>query len=176
MAGFLSEKKPNWTKEQIEAAEKRGYERALDELRDSDWIPSPPGDTISDIMDERGMSRMRLGCLLDLRERGVSSLLDGSLQIDNDMACRLSSVLGSTPDFWEKREQIYRKELVESKNGEHDRAVETTTRKEMAKTISEILDHEWVCSLNEIKYILDCVANGNTDPFKDRPGTGGNPP
>ena len=32
MAGFLSEKKPNWTKEQIEAAEKRGYERALDDL------------------------------------------------------------------------------------------------------------------------------------------------
>ena len=32
MAGFLTEKKPNWGKEQIEAAEKRGYERALDDL------------------------------------------------------------------------------------------------------------------------------------------------
>ena len=32
MAGFLSEKKPNWGKEQIVAAEKRGYERALDDL------------------------------------------------------------------------------------------------------------------------------------------------
>ena len=32
MAGFLSEKKPNWRKEQIGAAEKRGYERALDDL------------------------------------------------------------------------------------------------------------------------------------------------
>ena len=31
MAGFLTEKKPNWAKEQIEAAERRGYERAQDE-------------------------------------------------------------------------------------------------------------------------------------------------
>ena len=51
---------------------------------------------------------------------------------------------------------------------EHDAGI----RKEMAKTISEILDHEWMCSLNEIKYILDCVANGNADPFKDRPEKG----
>ena len=55
-------------------------------------------------------------------------------------------------------------------------AAKSGARKEMAKTVSEILDREWMCDLNEIKYIMDCVANGNTDPFKDRPGTGGNPP
>jgi hypothetical protein len=53
----------------------------------------------------------------------------------------------------------------------HDAAI----RKEMAKTISDILDREWMCSLNEIKYILDCVANGNVDPFKDRPEKGADP-
>ena len=51
---------------------------------------------------------------------------------------------------------------------EHDAGI----RKEMAKTLSEILDREWMCDLNEIKYIMDCVANGNTDPFKDRPEKG----
>ena len=51
-------------------------------------------------------------------------------------------------------------------------AAKSSARKEMAKTVSEILDHEWMCDLNEIKYILDCVANGNTDPFKDRPEKG----
>jgi hypothetical protein len=32
MAGFLSENKPNWRQEQIDAAGRRGYERALDDL------------------------------------------------------------------------------------------------------------------------------------------------
>ena len=54
-------------------------------------------------------------------------------------------------------------------------AAKSSTRKEMAKIISEILDREWMCDLNEIKYILDCVANGNSDPFKDRPGKGDDP-
>ena len=51
-------------------------------------------------------------------------------------------------------------------------AAKSSARKEMAKTLSEILDREWMCDLNEIKYIMDCVANGNTDPFKDRPEKG----
>ena len=50
----------------------------------------------------------------------------------------------------------------------HDAAI----RKEMATTLSEILDREWMCDLKEIQYILDCVANGNTDPFKRRPEKG----
>ena len=37
--------------------------------QDPEWKPSPPGDTIADIMEERGISRLRLGCMLDLRER-----------------------------------------------------------------------------------------------------------
>jgi hypothetical protein len=49
---------------------------------------------------------------------------------------------------------------------------ESNVRKEMAKTVSEILDREWMCDLKEIQYILDCVANGNTDPFKRRPEKG----
>ena len=31
MAGFLSENKPNWRQEQIDAAVRRGYERAIGE-------------------------------------------------------------------------------------------------------------------------------------------------
>ena len=70
--------------------------------------PSPPGDTIIDIMEERCISRFKLGKLLDIREHQVSNLLSGVYLIDNDMAWRLSVALGSTPDFWEERERQYR--------------------------------------------------------------------
>jgi len=75
--------------------------------------PSPPGDTIKDIMEERGISRFKLGKLLDIRGEQVSRLLSGVYLIDNDMAYRLSIALGSTPKFWEERERQYRELLQE---------------------------------------------------------------
>ena len=76
-------------------------------------LPSPPGDTIKDIMEERGISRLKLGILLGICEDSLSMLLNGSFLIDNDMACRLSDSLGSTPQFWEERERQYRELLQE---------------------------------------------------------------
>ena len=73
--------------------------------------PSPPGDTIRDIMEERGITRFKLGKMLAISDQNVLDLLDGKFPIDNDMACRLSEVLGSTPDFWENREKQYRDAL-----------------------------------------------------------------
>jgi len=75
--------------------------------------PSPPGDTIKDIMEERGISCFKLGKLLDIREKQVSKLLSGVYLIDNDMVYRLSDVLGSTPEFWENRERQYRERIQE---------------------------------------------------------------
>ena len=75
--------------------------------------PSPPGGTIKDIMEERGISCFKLGKLLDIREKQVSKLLSGVYLIDNDMAYRLSDVLGSTPEFWENRERQYRERIQE---------------------------------------------------------------
>lgn len=80
--------------------------------------PSPPGDTIKDIMEERGISRFKLGKLLDISDDAVLKLLSGDFLIDNDMAYRLSGTLGSTPGFWENRERQYRERLRESKEGD----------------------------------------------------------
>ena len=131
MAGFLSEKKPNWTKEQIYASEKRGYERALDDL----------------------------GVLHGEDARKFNEELENP----SPMTPEAAEVM--------RKARALANETFLCSNSVHD-DIAKNARKEMAKTISEILDHEWMCSLNEIKYILDCVANGNTDPFKDRPEKG----
>ncbi|MFA6364226.1 transcriptional regulator [Methanoregula sp.] len=75
--------------------------------------PSPPGDTIRDIMEEQGISRFKLARMLEISDSHVLALFEGRFLIDNDMACRLSEKLGSTPDFWEKREKQYRDNLKE---------------------------------------------------------------
>lgn len=79
-----------------------------------DWI-SPPGDTIRDIMSERVITRRKLGCMLNLSESCIIGLLDGSLEIDNDLATRLSKKLGSSVTFWETREKEYREAIKDQK-------------------------------------------------------------
>jgi plasmid maintenance system antidote protein VapI len=84
-----------------------------DKVLDECFQPSPPGDTIKDIMEEKDISRSKLGKLLDIRDEQVSKLLSGIYLIDSDMAYRLSVALGSTQDFWEERERQYRIQLRE---------------------------------------------------------------
>ena len=82
------------------------------------WKPSPPGDTIRNIMEERRLTRFALSHKLRITDDNMLNLLDGKFPIDNDMACRLSEVLGSTPEFWENREKNYREELRSRGGGE----------------------------------------------------------
>jgi len=70
--------------------------------------PSPPGDTIKDIMEERGISNIGLQTLLNLSEGTINDLLSGEYNIDRNMAIKLSNTLGSTPEFWENRERLYK--------------------------------------------------------------------
>jgi len=87
-----------------------------------DWVSSP-GDTIRDIMAEKGISRFKLGRMLKVSEKSVLGLMFGSFPIDNDMANKLSESLGSSVEFWEERERIYREQLRQSQqhpNGKQD--------------------------------------------------------
>jgi len=72
---------------------------------------SPPGDTIADLMDEQGVSIDELGDVLDLSFRACLKLLQGEVEITPEIASSLSGFLGSTPEFWLKREKIYRDSL-----------------------------------------------------------------
>ena len=75
-------------------------------------VPSSPGDTIRDILEEKGISKDRLAYMLNASKHQIEMLLDGRYDIDNDMASRLADKLGSTVAFWENREKQYREALV----------------------------------------------------------------
>lgn len=81
-----------------------------------DWV-SPPGDTIKDIVDEINAKGENFWDIPDIgRELALSmedteKLLNGELDIDENLAFALSMFLGSTPDFWMKREENYREHL-----------------------------------------------------------------
>jgi len=64
-----------------------------------DWV-SPPGDTIADVLEERGWTQAELARRLGYTEKHVSRLINGKAVITEDTASRLECVLGSTAGFW----------------------------------------------------------------------------
>ena len=77
-----------------------------------DWT-SPPGDTISDILEERGWTQVELADRLGYTPKHVSQLINGKATITDDTAVRLERVLGSSASFWLTREAQYRAKRAE---------------------------------------------------------------
>lgn len=74
------------------------------------WI-SPPGETIEDLLEERGWSKSELAERLACSPKHISQLLAGRASITASTAGALSRVLGSTTEFWLERESQYRAAL-----------------------------------------------------------------
>lgn len=75
-----------------------------------DWV-SPPGDTICDLLEERDWTKVELATRLGCTVKHVHGPLKGSATMGPDTAERLALVLGSTSQFWLKREARYRAAL-----------------------------------------------------------------
>ena len=83
-----------------------------------DWA-SPPGDTIVDLMEERGWTKGELARRLGFSTGYLNQLINGSVSITNDTALRLERVSGSTVNFWLNREANYRERLAELDSQQH---------------------------------------------------------
>jgi HTH-type transcriptional regulator / antitoxin HigA len=69
---------------------------------------SPPGDTIKDIIDEKNIPIKVFLDKMDMSLVDIMKLLDGNIIIDENIASKLSDVLGSSKEFWLNREKQYR--------------------------------------------------------------------
>ncbi len=72
-----------------------------------DWV-SPPGDTVLDLIEERGWTQGELAKRLGYTEKHISQLINGKVPLTDEAALRLERVLGSNASFWLAREAKYR--------------------------------------------------------------------
>ena len=72
-----------------------------------DWV-SPPGDTILDLIEERGWTQAELADRLGYSRKHVNQMVKGKVTVTKDAAVRLERVLGSSVTFWLTREAQYR--------------------------------------------------------------------
>ena len=75
-------------------------------------IAIPPGATIREQIEKRGMKQKEFALRMDLSEKHVSRLINGQVELTHDVALRLESVFGAPASFWNNLEVIYREKLA----------------------------------------------------------------
>ena len=82
-------------------------------------LVSSPGDTIVDILEERGWSQSEFSERTGYTAKHVNLLIQGKASISEDVALRLEKVLGGTARFWLARDASYRK-AISGKQGSRE--------------------------------------------------------
>lgn len=80
--------------------------------RSRSYIATPPGATIKEQLDDRGMSQKEFASRMGMSEKHISHLINGNVQLTPDVAYRLELVLGMPASFWSNLEAIYREKLA----------------------------------------------------------------
>ena len=91
---------------------KRLFERVKAMVKGYDFIATPPGATIKEQLEDRGMSQKEFASRMNMSEKHISKLINGEVQLTTDVAIRLETVLGVPAQFWIKLEAVYREKLL----------------------------------------------------------------
>lgn len=117
-------------------------------VRSRSYIATPPGATIKEQLNDRGMSQKEFAARIDMSEKHISKLINGDVHLTPDVAVRLEMVLGVPAKFWNNLEAIYREKLVKA---ETENAMDADI--EIAKQFpySEMAKFSWVPKTREAK-------------------------
>jgi len=85
-------------------------EKKLYPLGDTDYAV-PPGETLQELLEERGMSQRELALRAGLSPKHVNKLLHGLVPLSADVAVRLERVTGTPARLWNSLEASYRSDL-----------------------------------------------------------------
>ena len=81
-------------------------------VRSRSFIATPPGATIKEQLNEKGMSQREFAARMDMSEKHISKLINGEVQLTPEVAVRLEVVLGVPAKFWNNLEAVYREKLI----------------------------------------------------------------
>ena len=94
--------------------------KALTNTIENKYMPdfvSPPGETIVEILKERGITRNEFANRMGLSKKIVNQLIKGKVEITIRIAYKMGLILGvPTARFWIDRERLYRESLANQIN------------------------------------------------------------
>ncbi len=77
---------------------------------------TPPGTTLLDILEERGLTQAELARDIGRPIKTVNEIIKGKAAITPETALQLEEQKMGTADFWVKREALYRLSLARMKD------------------------------------------------------------
>ena len=83
-------------------------------VRSRSFIATPPGATVKEQLNDRGMSQKEFAARMDMSEKHISKLINGEVQLTPETAVRLEMVLGVPAKFWNNLEAIYREKIIKA--------------------------------------------------------------
>jgi addiction module HigA family antidote len=108
-------------------------------------VVSPPGETLLEILEDRGMSQAELAERTGRPKKTINEIIKGKAALTPETAIQLELVLGTPASFWNNREQNYRDWLARQEE-----------RKNLSKHItwmrqfpvSNMIKHGWITKFN----------------------------
>jgi addiction module HigA family antidote len=73
---------------------------------------SLPGETLQEILEERGMSQAELAERTGRPKKTINEIINGKAAITPETALQLERVLSIPASFWNNRERLYREALA----------------------------------------------------------------
>jgi Zn-dependent peptidase ImmA (M78 family)/plasmid maintenance system antidote protein VapI len=123
--------------------------------RTSDFQPnwvSTPGASISRVLKKKNITVDGFAGEMKMTTATAQRLLHGEVEISSEVAEKLESVVGSTTDFWMRREKQYREDLVRLTPAEEKSWLSSLPIKSM-------IEYKWIRkSKNNLKACLDFFA------------------
>lgn len=117
-------------------------------VRSRSYIATPPGATIKEQLNDRGMSQKEFAARMDMSEKHVSKLVNGEVQLTPETAIRLEMVLGVPAKFWNNLEAIYREKIIKA---EAENAMDEDVQLVKQFPYSEMANLGWVTKTTKVK-------------------------
>lgn len=109
--------------------------------RSRSYIATPPGATIKEQLEDRGMSQKEFASRMGMSEKHISHLINGDVQLTHEVAYRLEMVLGLPANFWSNLEAIYREKIAKA---EAENAMDADKALSKKFPYKEMSIHGWI--------------------------------
>ena len=94
-------------------------------MRPHNYIATPPGATLKEHLNTRGMSQEEFAVRMDMSEEHIGKLINGDIKLTPEMSSRLEMAFGIPASFWNNLEAIYRNKISKIKT---ENATNTDTK------------------------------------------------
>lgn len=117
-------------------------------VRSHTTIATPPGATIREQLENRGMRQTEFAKRMGMTEKHISRLINGEVKLTQEVALRLENVLGIPAKVWNNLEAIYQEKVARA-NYEN----EVDADLDLAKCIpyKAMVENGWIDPVTNIK-------------------------